>query len=336
MTRNLILLFLTAIISSCGRNYQHAGADHFVVEKFSIPFDTRIGTTIFYKEHYYCLADNRKFVCFTPQLQIDSAITNSIGDHQFVNAFLAGDTLIAISNINDTAVKYYYLSSELKWKVLENPQYRTPLFEDDRFIANTCCFGEFGGSLFFYDKQTKRMYSCPATCATTINKFKDSYYVTITLAHMRGSSEILKIGDPTKLYELTVDSLKNECNWWALLFSEADYMDRKAYEKAKSRLEIGTQKILDTFEVLTLTSFVYNDQLYHINSDRTKTFISKVVEGRLLLVDSIFNQQLASMDPLPQKYGPMQLIPFSFETSGFLTIRSDTISIITFDVGKHK
>ena len=103
------------------------------------------------------------------------------------------------------------------------------------------------------------------------------------------------------------------------------------------KFEIGTQKILDTIGVLTMTSFVFNDQLYHINSDMNKTFISKIQGDTLLLIDSIFNKQLWSYEPKNRKYGKMQLHSFNNrETSGFLTINSDTISIITFENGKQK
>lgn len=103
------------------------------------------------------------------------------------------------------------------------------------------------------------------------------------------------------------------------------------------KFEIGTQKIIDTTGILTMTSFVFNDQLYHINSDRKKTFISKIQGDSLLLIDSIFNKRLWSYEPEIRKYDKMQLHCFSNrETSGFLTINADTISIIIFENGTQK
>lgn len=244
---------------------------------------------------------------------------------RFYFAYLSGDTLIAGNYINDTTAKTYYLDQNQKWQPTTNLQSDKPFFEDERFIVRTCCVGEFGGAIFFTDKQSKRVYSCPSTCATVINKINGSYYVTNTLAHMSGSTEILKIEDPTKLYELKADSLKNGCNW---------YMHFVTYEDGYAgmkKFEIGTQKILDTIGVLTMTSFIFNDQLYHINTDFKKTFISKIQGDSLLFVDSIFNKPLWSYEPTNSKYGTMDLHSFNNrETSGFFTISNDTISIITF------
>ena len=243
----------------------------------------------------------------------------------FYFSYLSGDTLIAGKYINDTIAETYYLDENQKWQLTTKTQAYKPFFEDERFIVRTCCVGEFGGAIFFTDKKTRRVYSCPSTCATIINKINGSYYVTNSLAHMSGSTEILKIVNPTKLYELNADSLKNGCNWYMQFVTlEDDYAEMKKFE-------IGTQKILDTIGVLTTTSFIFNNQLYHINTDFQKTFISKIQGDSLLLVDSIFNKPLWSYEPESKKYGTMDLYSFNNrEISGFFTISKDTVSIITF------
>lgn len=329
--RYIILIILITAIWSCEKKIKPTLTDKFVIKTYSISLDTNVQTTLFYNGNYYCLTGNRTFICLNNKFEVDSSITNSINQLQFDYSYLSGDMIIAVVFVKDTVTKNYYLNSDLKWELLKKIQRPDPFFEDEKFIVRTCCIGEFGGAIFFTDKKSKRVYSCPSTCATIINKVGECYYVTNTLAHMSGSTEILKIEDPTKLYELTVDSLKNHCNWWAQFVT---YEDNFAGMK---KFEIGTQKILDTIGVLTMTSFVFNDQLYHINSDRNKTFISKIQGDTLLLIDSIFNKPLWSYQPENRKYGKMQLYSFdNRETSGFLTVNGDTISIITFDNGKKK
>lgn len=329
--RYFIFIILTTIIWSCEQKGKPSPTDKFVVKTYSIAFDTNVQTTLFYNGHYYCLTGNRRFICLDNEFKVDTSITNSISQQHFDYSYLSGDSLIAGVHVKDTITKNYYLNSELKWELLTKNQKPEPFFEDDKFTVSSCCVGEFGGAIFFTDKKSNRVYSCPATCATIINKVGKIYFVTNTLAHMNGSTEILKIEDPTKLYELTADSLKNHCNWWAQFVTYEDHF------AGMKKFEIGTQKIIDTIGVLTMTSFVFNDQLYHINSDRNKTFISKIQGDTLLLIDSIFNKQLWSYEPEKQKYGKMQLHSFNNrETSGFLTINGDTISIITFDNGKQQ
>jgi len=324
--RHIIFIILTTIIWSCGQKSKPDPVDKFVVKTYFIALDTNVRTTVFYKNHYYCLTGNNQFICLNNRFEVDSGVTNSISQMKFYFSYLSGDTLIAGNYINDSTAKTYFLDENQKWQPTTKTQADKPFFEDERFIVRTCCVGEFGGAIFFTDKKSKRVYSYPSTCATIINKISGSYYVTNTLAHKSGSTEILKIEDPSKLYELKADSLKNSCNW---------YMHFVTYEDGYAgmkQFEIGTQKILDTIGVLTMTSFVFNNQLYHINADFKKTFISKIQGDSLLLVDSIFNKPLWSYEPENRKYGKMDLHSFNNrETSGFFAISNDTISIITFD-----
>lgn len=329
--RYFIFIILTPIIWSCEQKSKLSPIDKFIVKTYSIALNTNVKTSLFYNGHYYCLTDDKKFICLNNKFEVDSSFTNSINQQQFDYSFLSGDTLIAGNYVKGRVKKNYYLNSEMKWELLTKNQKGEPFFEDDKFMVYTCCVGEFGGAIFFTDKKSNRVYSCPAICATIINKVGEIYFVTNSLAHMEGSTEILKIEDPTKLYELTADSLKNNCNWWTQFVTYEDHF------AGMKKFEIGTQKILDTIGVLTMASFVFNDQLYHINSDKNKTFISKIQGDSLLLIDSIFNKLLWSYEPKNRKYGKMQLHSFNNrETSGFLTINSDTISIITFENGKQK
>lgn len=334
----IILIVLTTIICSCKQKSKPSPSDKFVVKKYSIALGTNIRTALFYNRHYYCLTGNKRFICLNNKFEFDSSLTNSINQQQFDYSYLSGDTLIAGVYIKDTGTKNFYLTSELKWELLTKNQRPEPFFEDDKFIVSTCCVGEFGGAVFFTDKKNNRVYSCPATCATIINRVDKAYFLTNTLAHMDGSTEIIRIDDPLKLYELTVDSLKNFCNWWTTLISDEVGSSYTSYKLAKSKFETGTKTILDTVGVLTMTSFVHNNQLYHINSDRSnRTFISKIQGDSLLLIDSIFNKSFWSYEPENTKYGTTYLHSFNnTETSGFLTVRNDTISIITFDNEKQK
>lgn len=330
--RYITFIILTAIIWSCEQKGNSSHTENFIVNTYSIPLDTNVRNTLYHKEHYFCLTGNRQFICLENTFKVDSSITKSIGQKHFDYTYLSSDSLIAVVYVKDTVTENYYLNSDLNWERLTKNQKREPFFEDDIFTVSSCCAGEFGGAIFFTDKKSNRVYSCPATCATIINKFKDSYYVTSTLAHLNGSTKIIRIDDPLKLYELTEDSLKNYCNWWTRLTPKESKSSYESYQTALSKFEIGTQTILDTTDVLTMTSFVFNNQFYHIQSTRNKTFISKLQGDTLLYVDSIFNKQLWSFEPKNRKYSNMQMLSWNNrEASGFLTINSDTISIVTFD-----
>lgn len=323
--RFLLFTVLAIIVWSCNPRSKSSSIDKFVVKKYSIALDIKVLTTLFYKGHYFCLTDEKRFICLNDKFEVDSSMTNSINQLRVDFSFISGDSLIAGVYSQGIEPYNYFLNSDLKWERIELNRKEDQLFEDEKFIVTACCFGEFGGSVFFTDKKSNRVYSCAATCATTINKLDECYFVTVSLAHESGSTIILKIEDPTKLVELRSDRLKHFCNWWV------ERLDPKDYVASREKFMVGAQEFIDTLGLLTLTSFVFNDQIYHINSDRNNTFISKVKGDKFVQLDSIFNEYISSSEPKSRKCGNKQLISFrSRNASGFLSISNDTISAITF------
>lgn len=324
--RQFIFLFFTTAIWFCTQQSQPNAPDKFVVKTYRIALDTNIQHTLYYKNHYYCLRGDRQFICLDNKFEVDSGLTNPLNQILFDFYYLSGDSLIAANHVNISTTITYFLDEHQQWQQLTKMPPAKPFFEDERFTVSTCCVGEWGGAIFFTDKQSKRVHSCPATCATNINKINSSYYVTNSLAHLSGSTEILKIDDPSKLYELKADSLKNFCNWYyKFVTAEDGYAGMKQFE-------IGTQKLIEYTGIITLTSFIFNNQLYHISTDLEKTFLCKIQGDSLVITDSIFNKPLWSYEPENQKYGEMDLHSFNNrDVSGFITIRNDTISIIAFD-----
>lgn len=331
LTNARLIQLILALLIGMACNKQ-SGNDVFKINSYSIAINGSVKSTIYYKGNFYCLTDSGKFVCLSEGFEINRPLTDSINQRQFDYFYLGNDTLIAGNYSEDTTAKNLFLDNNLKWKRLTRNQYGGGvIYEDDLYTVESCCVGEFGGAAFFKDKRTKRVFSCPATCATAVNKFNNSYYLTNSLNHLSGFSEFLKIDDPSKLYELTADSLKNHCNWWMSLIPEEDHSDRKKYTKSKARFETGTQKIFDTIGVISLTSFIYNDKLYHVNYDMQKAFISTLQENTLITLDTITNKSLWSYNGYNRKYGEMQLFSFSNdETSGFLVARNNTVSLILF------
>lgn len=326
----ILISALVILMYSCEKNHKFRSKE-FMINLYSFNLDTNIETTIFYQNNYYCLTDDYQFICISNKFEIHNKLTNLVNQSglEFESAYLLKDTLIAEVYSEENTTKKYYLDSQFIWKPLINEPLGEPLYEDSEFIVNTCCFGEFGGAVFFKDKKSTQVYSCPATCVTSVNKIGDIYFITNSLAHMSGFTQILKINAPTELYELTNDSLKNDCNW---------YINFVTYENGyagMNKFELGTQKILDTIGVLTAASFIHKDQLFTINVDFEKTFISKIEGDSLVFIDNIFNKPLRNNIHNSLTLNNQTLYSFydvekEVETSGFLTIKNDTISIINF------
>jgi hypothetical protein len=182
--------------------------------------------------------------------------------------FIYKDNIVFISidgkqlayNINTLSKVNINIKSSPKQKEDAIPGY--PLFDDATYKVTQCCGGEFGGSIFFYNKKTNETHTCPATCANTVFKSPaGSYIVTSSLAHMSTSSDIIEIKNPEKLISIKTDTI--HCNWWADRINTENFKD---YQRRYDSLMNGTKNLLDVHGMLLLNTFYYNDSLYSIGT----------------------------------------------------------------------
>lgn len=178
--------------------------------------------------------------------------------HSFNCSFtIRNDSLIANTQWEDA----YYLNSEtLKWTKVE---YRPPvIYEDEDFRVSQICHGEFGGIVTFFDKTQGNYYDGRSTCAVTVNKLNNNYYVTTYLGHLIGWSKIIKVENPRRLHKR--DS-KPEGEWYKLL----------------DKLNKGTELVFDSAWLTIHSSFLYNNNLYHIYSNDSICAIGEYNDGNL-------------------------------------------------------
>jgi hypothetical protein len=124
------------------------------------------------------------------------------------------------------------------------------IFKDDTYNIYATCNGEFGGTIYFQNNKTKKIYEANSTCPTVVNKIDNDYYVTNYMGHMMGFSSVLKISDPTKLQK-----------------SKLNLNKRQGSEYNK-----GVENLIDTMGITISTSFESNNKLYHIYSDKKGTY----------------------------------------------------------------
>ena len=126
------------------------------------------------------------------------------------------------------------------------------LFEDENYEIWKSCSGEWGGSVYFKNKKTGKLFATKSICAVSINKINNKYYISNSLSHLFGSSNIMEISNPEKLKPiLKLPTFHPE-------------ISTSQYETDNSS---GTKSLVDSSEVLIRTSFVYNDKLYSILTD---------------------------------------------------------------------
>jgi len=181
--------------------------------------------------------------------------------------------------INEVVKPYPYMKNE-------NKVNRNNFYEDSLYIVSKTCQGEFGGTILFKNKKTGIEYLAHSTCPVVVNKLDNKYYVTNTLRHLCGSSQILEIENPDSMTIVKLPQSRKE-------------REKKIREIKFNvpNLEKGTKSILDSLGVLTIASFPYNGQLYHIVTDYEKTFLTKIENGKFVTIDTISNKPFRTYNP---------------------------------------
>ena len=169
---------------------------------------------------------------------------------------------------------FYFDMKKLEWYKIEEVDDR--VYEDNDFEITYLDFGEWGQSTWFIDKKSKKEYFIDA-CGTTINLLNGKYYLT-------NEAEIREIENPTYLKQCGSDYsysiVEKEKNFQqgsnSLDGSRVIYKD-KAYLPESYNEPINT----------IITSFVSNNQLFHLCSDRNTTYIAKIKKKKLIPVQII-------------------------------------------------
>lgn len=194
-------------------------------------------------------------------------------------------------------------------------------YEDEYFQISNSCYGEFGGSLIFKDKASGVRYICGATCPVIINKLNDQYLVTNTLAHMRGSSEILAIDNPRALKVVVETKVEKKPRQVVInLLPEI--------AKPKNGITI----ILDSVGVFTLGSFPFDGQLYHVVTDFKTTFLAQVTQGKYAKVAAIADFGLWTYEPEMIKTVDGHYVVFydNQKEKGYLEVTGNTLTLFRY------
>lgn len=167
-----------------------------------------------------------------------------------------------------------------------NPS-RDYIYEDSLYVVTKSCSGEWGGSVTFKNKKTGIEHSAASTCPVAVNKLNGKYYVTNTLAHMSGFSEVLEIDNPDSMAVF---------EWPEPRGKKGKTIIRYAGDQ-QSKSTKGTKQLVDTIGVLTIASFMYENHLYHIVTDFQKTFITQIENNKFVTIATISDKSLWTYDP---------------------------------------
>lgn len=195
-------------------------------------------------------------------------------------------------------------------------------YEDENYIVRKTCSGEWGGTIWFKNKLTGIEYSCEATCPVIVNKVNGKYIVTTTLAHMIGFSKIIEINNPDSMAVFKLPEPRQKKGKRTLYYVGDN----------ESNSTKGTNTLVDSVRVMTIATFPFNEQLFHIVTDFHKTYISKIENNRFVTIDTISNTSIWTYNPEVIKTVDGHYIVFftNQETNGYLDIYDNKIDLIRY------
>ncbi len=345
MTKQLAQLFILVIIfCSCKRNIDsHPERLEVKIERVTFEYDYNFDDVLSFNNNYLfrnscSIDDSCELILTDKKINVNQKITKYLNEKRFQlrSIWVHKDTVFGncYTRINDKTIGhtiYYFTLREHCWKQLyagtiQKKYYSSfnfdldiPFYEDKHYRIRTISDGEFGGATYFFNKKTNKIFSCPTSDVKSIHKIQNIYYILSSLPHMSGSTQLISIENPEKLFH--IKSMQN-IDLAAWHWNEEDL-------KKVPNCDQGVTTLIDTSEILTSASFVKNNTIYCIYSDLKKTYLGYVSHNKIVKIKEVLNKITYYGNTRNIKSNP-SLFPFKAQRNrGFFEISNSKIRIVT-------
>lgn len=248
--------------------------------------------SVVYQSRLISLFEPGTFVCHSlSSFKRDTTFERIINTRRFQYQWIADKQLIGLSD-----GKYYYLSSEYIWLEYTTPfplENQPKLFEDSTYIAFCDCRGEWGGTVYFYDKRTRKVYFTDATCANTVQKKDSTYLVLSQLPHEGIYSEHKSIVYPNKLSVSDLHAIQTASKGSILGFRDTSN---------------ASKVIFNYFTIGLYSSFAYQGRTLYLTHWRDATFLAELDNGTVSIVNPLFNSTIFTIHPITTVYDTSTVI----------------------------
>jgi hypothetical protein len=119
-----------------------------------------------------------------------------------------------------------------------------------------------------------------------VTKIGREYIVTSSLAHLIGSTEIIRISDPKSMDIFQLPPPRKKKGKMVFRYVGDD----------ESKSKKGTETLLDSVGVLTLASFNLKKELFHVVTDFKQTYIAKIENKKFVVIEFICNGRTWTYD----------------------------------------
>ena len=255
--------------------------------------------SVIYQNSLISLFENGKLTCFKlDNFERDTNLENKLNTKKFGYHWIIDNQLGALSGDS------IYVWNSDKWTELESsfPLKNQPkLFEDNEFIVYRDCHGEWGGTVYFFEKLTLKTFFTGSTCANTVIKTKNGYEVLEHLGHGGGSTRIKIINDPRKLTLAKETEINKTVRGQAL-----GYTDKSNAYKEK----------LDFYGTQIFSSFIYKDKILYVVYVTDLTLIAEINNNKMEIVNPLFFSDLYTHNPITTQYGDYTLMNLDHYQTG--------------------
>jgi len=266
----IIIAGLLYFLSGCTEqsSVSKKGEDLFKVSYHKLAVDTSIQGVQFFDPYFLLKLDNGSFAVLDNNLNRHLASEKQL-ENTGTNYFYSRNDSVILA----TDSKEFYLAENFQLKqVVPKFKYPRPIFYGEVFLEDStyqiygCCAGEFGGSLFFYNKKNKRLFFHNSGCVDQVLWFKGAYIVFDNLY----SASYTRISDPERLIELQYKDRMFGCNWWTEIDSLNNYQKNRN-TKIEGVIQYEAEgKGYDR----SLVSFIQHDTLFTVVSSDSTTYLA--------------------------------------------------------------
>lgn len=265
--------------------YENAEEEEDYVKNFPKSY------SVIYQNSLISLFENGRFVClnlddFDRDLKLESKLnTKKFKYHWIISNQLGGLSGSSIYLWNGET----WIKSKDDFPLKDHPK----LYDDNEFVVYGDCHGEWGGTIYFYEKATGKTFFTESTCSNTVTKSEEGYKVLANLGHMVGSCEIKVIADPGKLSLAQPNEINKMIKGEAL-----GYTDKSNAFK----------KTLELYGVQIFSSFFQESRELYIVNLADLTFIAEINGNNIEIVNPLFFNDLYTHNPITNRYGEYILI----------------------------
>lgn len=294
--------------------YEDAEEERDYVKNFPKSF------SVIYENTLIALFEKGKFACYKlDSFERDTNLENQLNTKKFKYHWIINNQLGALSGNS------IFIWNGKNWKKLKSdfPLKNQPkLFEDKDFIVYGDCHGEWGGTVYFYEKTSSKTFFTESTCTNSVIKSENGYEVLAHLGHGGGFAELKVIKDPRKLTLAKEIELNTRVKGEALGYTDKT----KAFEKK-----------FDFFGVQIFSSFLYKQRKLYIVNHSELTFIAEIKDGKIEIVNPLFFNDLYTHDPITNQYGDYTLINLDHYGTGLereisvIILKEDKLTLLDWN-----